>query len=129
MATRRQRKVADLLHKEISELIQYQTHDPRLGFVTVTGVDISPDLRRARVYVTVLGDEGDTKETLAGLASATGYFRHRLGQTLSLRRVPELIFELDNSLAYGLHIDSLLEQIKEEESGSSEGATEPETNE
>ena len=114
MPTRRQRKVAELLHKEISQLIQYDTQDPRLGFVTVTDVEVSPDLRRAHVYVTVLGDETDVKESLAGLSSASGYFRYKLGQNLSLRYMPELIFKLDNSLNYGLHIDDLLEQIKEE---------------
>lgn len=127
MTTRRQRKIADLLHEEISGLIQHQTQDPRLGFVTVTGVDITPDLGRARIYVTVFGDEAETKATLAGLASAAGYFRHQLGQSLSLRRIPDLIFELDKSLEYGLHIDNLLEQIKEEKSDLSQNATGPES--
>ena len=57
MATRRQRKVSDLLHEEISQLIQFETQDPRLGFVTVTGVDVSPDLRQARVYFTILDND------------------------------------------------------------------------
>ena len=129
MATRRQRKVADLLHEEISQLIQYQTQDPRLGFVTVTGVDISPDLQRAQVYVSVLGDDADAKETLVGLANATGYFRYQLGQTLKLRRIPELIFKLDSSLAYGLHIDNLLDQIEADTSHSADDSNEVESGE
>jgi ribosome-binding factor A len=117
MASRRQRQVAELLHEEISRIIQHETKDPRLGFVTVTGVDVSPDLRQARVYVSVLGDKADIKNTLAGLTSAASYFRRLLGQSLSLRYIPELTFKLDTSLEYGLHIDALLDTIKEEESG------------
>ena len=119
MASRRQRQVGELLHEEISRIIQHDIKDPRLGFVTVTGVDVSPDLRQARVYVTVLGDKVDVKNTLAGLTSSAGYFRHLLRQSLSLRHIPELNFKLDTSLEYGLHIDALLDTIKEEESGAS----------
>ena len=114
MPSRRQKQVAELLHQEISQLIQYRTQDPRLGFVTVTGVEVSPDLRNARVYVTVLGDDVDAQSTLEGLASAARYFRHELGQSLSLRYVPNLTFMLDTSLEYGLHIDNLLDSIKED---------------
>ncbi len=116
MASRRQRQVSELLHEEISQLIQHHTRDPRLGFVTVTGVDVSPDLRLARVYVTTLGDETDAKSMLEGLASAAGYFRRQLGQSLSLRYVPQLTFKLDSSLEYGLHIESLLDSIKDKHS-------------
>jgi ribosome-binding factor A len=114
MASRRQRQVAELLHEEISRLMQHNTRDPRLGFVTVTGVDVSPDLRNAKVYVTVLGDKEDQKETLAGLASATGFYRYQLKQDLSLRYIPELKFQIDTSLEYGLHIEKLLDSIQEE---------------
>ncbi len=116
MASRRQRQVAELLHEEISQLIQRNTRDPRLGFVTVTGVDVSPDLRNAKVYVTVLGDKEDQKSTLEGLASATGFFRYQLRQDLSLRHIPELKFQIDTSLEYGLHIEKLLDSIQEESS-------------
>ncbi|MEM7348383.1 MAG: 30S ribosome-binding factor RbfA, partial [Chloroflexota bacterium] len=87
MASRRQRKVAELIHEEISVLIQRETQDPRLGFVTVTGVDVSPDLKSAQVHITTL-DDSDIKSTLEGLSSAASYYRHRLAQTLSLRYVP-----------------------------------------
>ena len=126
MATRRQRKAADLLHEEISQLIQFETQDPRLGFVTITGVDVSPDLRQARVYFTILdNDEAGIKETLAGLTSAAPYFRHQLAQSLSLRHIPELTFQYDTTLENALRIDSLLDSIKEEypptqEEGSTE---------
>ena len=114
MASRRQRKVAELLHQEVSQLIQYDTQDPRLGFVTVTGVDVSPDLRLAWVYITVLGDDSDVKRSLKGLESAAGYFRHALGETLNLRYIPELRFKIDTSLEHGSRIESLLDTIKEE---------------
>ena len=118
MATRRQRQVAELLHEEISQLIQHGIRDPRLGFVTVTGVDVSADLKNARVYVTVLGDESDAQSALEGLASAAGYFRHQMKQTLSLRYIPELKFKIDTSLEYGSHIEELLNTIKSEQNSS-----------
>ncbi len=120
MTTRRQRQVGELLHEEISQIIQRETKDPRLGFVTVTGVEVSPDLRQARVYVTVLGDDTDVQNTLAGLASATRYFRSLLRASLSLRYIPELTFKLDTSLEQGLRIDALLDAIKQENSETSE---------
>lgn len=120
MASRRQRKVAELLHKELSLLLQYETKDPRLGFVTVTGVDVSPDLKLARVYVTVLGDKTESKETLQGLTSATSYIRYKLGQSTSLRNIPDLLFKLDTSLEHGLRIESILESIKETAAPDSE---------
>lgn len=125
MVSRRQRQIAELLHEEISQLIQYRTQDPRLGFVTVTGVDVSPDLRLARVYVTVLGDDTEAQNTLAGLANAASYFRHQLGQSLSLRYIPKLTFKLDTSLEYGLHIDSLLDSIKDEQNEPNEVENSP----
>jgi ribosome-binding factor A len=112
MATRRQRKVAELLHQEVSEILDHDLKDPRLGFVTVTGVEITADFRQAKIFVTVLGDSQAGQQALAGLASASGYLRHRLGQTVALRHVPELIFKLDTSLAHGLHIEKLLDEIK-----------------
>jgi ribosome-binding factor A len=121
MSTRRQKQVAELLHQEISQLIQYRTQDPRLGFVTVTDVEISPDLRQARVYVTVLGNDVDAQSTLEGLASASGYFRRELGQSLALRYVPQLSFQLDTSLEYGMHIDKILDSIKQEQDEQDEG--------
>ena len=127
MASRRQRQVAELLHEEISKLIQHNTRDPRLGFVTVTGVDISPDLRNAKVYVTVLGDEADQKATLAGLVSATGFFKYQLRQDLSLRYIPELQFQIDTSLEYGLHIEKLLDSIGPIPEESTQTETLPET--
>ena len=117
MTTRRQRQVAELLHEEISLLIQRRVRDPRLGFVTVTGVEMSPDLRVAHVYVSVLGDEGDVEQSLASLRHAAGFFRHELGASLSLRYVPELIFRPDDTLERGLRIDQIIDSLHEETPG------------
>ena len=111
MDDRRQRQVAELLHQEISLLIQSQVDDPRLGFVTVTGVKMTPDLRLAQVYVSVMGSDDEVKQTMAGLKSAAGFFRHELGSTLSLRFTPELSFRLDKSVEQGLRIDQLLDSL------------------
>ncbi len=114
MSTRRQRQVAELIHQEISLLIQRQVRDPRLGFVTVTDVDVTQDLRQATIYVSVMGDDDEVKQTLAGLESAAGFFRHELGSTLTLRFIPELLFRQDKSLEQGLHIDELLDSLHTE---------------
>jgi ribosome-binding factor A len=114
VTTRRQRRVAELLHQEISLLIQQRAHDPRLGFVTVTDVEVSPDLRVAHVYVSVLGDDDDVKQTLESLKHAEGFFRHELGVSLSLRYIPELDFRVDDSLERGFRIDRLLDSLRDE---------------
>ncbi len=111
MSTRRQRQVAELIHQEISLLIQRQVRDPRLGFVTVTDVDVTQDLRQATIYVSVMGGDDEVKQTLAALESAAGFFRHELGDTLTLRFIPELLFRQDKSLEQGLHIDELLDSL------------------
>jgi ribosome-binding factor A len=119
-SSRRQRQVGELLHEEISRMLQREVKDPRLGFVTVTGVDVSPDLRHARVFVTVLGDAADAKEALAGLASAASYFRSVLRHSLSLRYIPELTFKLDTSLEQGMRIEALLDTIEKEQDNVSD---------
>jgi ribosome-binding factor A len=114
VTTRRQRQVAELLHEELSVLIQRRARDPRLGFVTVTGVEMSPDLRIAHVYVSVLGSDDDVKRSLQSLQRAAGFFRRELGASLSLRYLPELNFRSDDSLARGLRIDQLLDSLQQE---------------
>ncbi len=111
---RRQRRVAELLHQEISQLLEHHTRDPRLGFITVTGVKVSPDLEMAWVYI-VVPDKDEVKRTMKGLGSAASYLRHELGQKMTLRRVPRLLFQLDTSLAYGQRIEELLDKIEIEE--------------
>lgn len=110
MASRRQERVAELIHHEISSLLQFQTQDPRIGFVTVTEVEVTPDLKTATVYVSIFsGDEADVRQ---GLKSAAPFFRRELGRRLSLRYTPAVEFRFDRSAAYGAKIDTLLSEIE-----------------
>lgn len=109
MPSKRQRRVAELIHKEVSNRLLFNTHDPRIGFVTVTSVEITPDLKTATIYVSLL--DGDETEVLAGLESATSFFRRELGRKIKLRYTPVLQFKLDQSLVYGEQIEALLSQI------------------
>jgi len=113
VATRRQRQVAELIHEEISLLIQRRARDPRLKLVTVTGVEVSSDLRLAHVYVSVLGDDDEVKHALASLRHAAGFFRHELAASLSLRYLPEVNFRLDDSVQRGLRVDQLLDALSD----------------
>jgi ribosome-binding factor A len=94
--------------------MQRRARDPRLKSVTVTSVEMSPDLRMARVYVSVLGSGDDIEHTLMGLRRAAGFFRRELGARLSLRYLPELSFRLDDSLERGLRIDQLLDSLHDQ---------------
>lgn len=113
MHNRRQRRVAELIHQELSVLLMLDARDPRLAGVTVTGVDVTPDLLIAHVYFTVLGDAGAESDALAGLNHASGYLRTELAGRVQLRFMPELSFAIDKSAAYGRRIDQLLDQLKE----------------
>ena len=115
MATRRQRRVSELIHRELSVLLMREVRDPRLADVTITEVRVTPDLLIARIYYTVLGDAEQEKEVAAALDSACGYLRTQLAARVRLRLMPELVFQLDQSAAYGRHIDELLAQISETE--------------
>jgi ribosome-binding factor A len=111
MGTRRQERVSDRIHQEISDLLQKEMRDPRLDFVTVTDVEISPDLKLATVFVTTLGDREAGNSALAGLQHASGYIRRELAQRLQMRIVPELRFVLDESWERGARVDALLERL------------------
>jgi ribosome-binding factor A len=116
MQGRRIDRIEEQLRIELSEIIEREIHDPRIGLVTVTHVKVSPDLRHARVFITVLGDADQRKKSLEGLRSAASYARHSLSKRLHhLRRIPELTFDYDEGLEKGMRIDELLEQIKHDE--------------
>jgi ribosome-binding factor A len=122
MATRRQRRVAELIHRELSLLLMREARDPRLADVTITEVRVTPDLLIARVYFTVLGAQEQEVEAAAALEHASGFLRTELASRVRLRFAPDLIFELDTSAAYGRRIDELLAQLGE--SGSSQDGPE-----
>ena len=100
-----------MLQKEISELLVRKVKDPRLEMVTITGVEISPDLKLARVYFNRFGTSQDLKKVMEGLESSIGFLKRELGQRMKLRRVPDLIFVHDTSFEYGDRIESLLKEI------------------
>ena len=105
-------RVNNLIRQEISELLQRQIKDPRLdSFVAVTEVSTSPDLKYARIFVSHMGDEGKKKETLIVLAAASGFLRNELAKRIRLRRIPELVFQWDNSIERGAHILGLIDSV------------------
>jgi ribosome-binding factor A len=108
-------RVNQLVREEISHMIQRELKDPRLGFVTVTEVAVAPDLRSAKVFVSVLGDDAQWKGSLAALQSARGFIRNWLAPRLRLRAVPDLTFLPDRSMAHAAHIQTVLERLREEE--------------
>jgi ribosome-binding factor A len=111
---RRSEKVADLLREEIMQIVGYELEDPRLEMVTVTDVRVSENLRDARVFVTVSGDETETREALAALRHAAQYVRRQLLLALNLRHAPELHFVRDKVEERGARVDELLGEIGRE---------------
>ena len=114
MSDRRRRRVNELLKEELGELLERKVSDPRLGLVTITRVETSPDLRHSRVYVSALGSAEERQMALAVLTKATSFLRKELATHLPLRYIPELIFLLDDSLLYGQRVQELLDQIEAE---------------
>lgn len=115
MSSQRAHRVAETIHKEISSLLIKGLKDPRIGFVTITAVDVSPDLRNARIYYTVMGSQDERARTQAGLDSSAPYIRQQLGRHLRLRYIPEIRFEYDSSFDHGQHIEQLLRDVKTDE--------------
>ena len=111
MQGKRLDRVNQLLKEEISTLLQRELRDPRLGFVTVTEVETSKDLRMAKVFVSVLGDDDRWKASLAALASARGFIRNWLRQNLDLRVTPDLDFRPDRSMEHAARIQALLRDL------------------
>jgi ribosome-binding factor A len=111
----RQEKVTKALHKEISSIIHDELKDPRLGFITVTKVELSKDLRFAKVFFSVLGKEQDYKNTQKALDSAAGFIKKLVCERIDLRFAPEIIFREDHSTEYSVKIEEILNQIKEEQ--------------
>ena len=111
--SRRPDRVAEAIREAVAMFLAEGVKDPRVtGLVTVTGVDVTRDLRHAKVHVSILGSDAEKKETMEGLQSVAGHLRARLGRTLRLRVTPELDFRYDASIAHAARIDSLLEQIR-----------------
>jgi len=109
---RRQVQVGEEIQQIISYLIQRELKDPRIGFVTVTQVEVTQDLKYARVFVSVMGSDEERKATMAALLSARGFIRHEVATRMTTRTVPELQFKLDRGLEYSDQINRLLNELK-----------------
>lgn len=108
-------RVAEQMKKELGALITQKVKDPRIGFVTVTDVEVTGDLQNATIFISVLGSEREKEDTLKGLNKAKGFIRTEIGNRIRLRKVPEIEFEFDESIAYGNRIQTLLTQVNQGE--------------
>ena len=109
--SRRTDRVSDMLRKELAEILLREVSDPRASLASITSVSVSPDLRHARVAVSVLGSEEHRSDAVRALQHAAGYVRRLLGRRLDLRVTPELVFELDHGAEYSQQISDLLEGL------------------
>lgn len=115
---KRSQRVGDLLREEIADIIIYRLKDPRIGFITVTGVDVTDDIKIARVYVSVFHDE-ERKTTLEILNAAKSFIRSELSKRLRMKFIPSIEFKLDTSIEYGNRIEKLLRESQEKGDSSS----------
>ena len=116
---RRADRVAESIRSEVATFLAEGAKDPRIrAFVTVTGVEVTRDLRQARVFVSLMGDEADRLSTLDGLANLAPHLRSRIGKSLRLRVTPEVEFRVDDSIARAARIDSLLAQARESDASA-----------
>ena len=114
----RSQRLAEELKNEISAIIAEEVRDPRLGFVTITEIKVSPDLRYARVFVSVFGSLEERQETLGALQRASGFIRRQIGARIRLRYIPEITFDYDECVEQGDRMMQLIEEIKDVESSS-----------
>jgi len=124
MSSQRSGRVQEAIRQEVSSIIHSQIRDPRLGFLTITGVELTKDLRYARIYFSVLGGDKEKKLALRGLNSAKGYIKGLLGDRIKLRYMPDIEFKIDETLERTRHIYDLFEKIRKEkkdDTGSDSG--------
>jgi ribosome-binding factor A len=112
MTTRRQEQLGEVIAEELSDLIRTRMKDPRIGFASITDVELSADLRHAKVFVSVLGAPEEQRATLHGLEHAAGFLRHELAQRLNIRYTPEILFRLDESIERGTRILQLIHEME-----------------
>ena len=111
--SQRQDKVAESIRQEVSMIVHDLIKDPRVGFVTIASVEVSPDLRLARIFFSVLGSDADRKKTQEALDSARGYIRKKVTERINLKFSPELIFKQDHSSEYSVRVEEVLNALKE----------------
>ncbi|HEX3641504.1 MAG TPA: 30S ribosome-binding factor RbfA [Ktedonobacteraceae bacterium] len=122
----RQEKLGELIAAELSELLRTRVKDPRVGFASITHVEVSGDLRHAKVFVSVMGSPEERDATMQGLKNATGFLRHELATRLVLRYMPEIVFKLDKSIEEGSRILDLIQKVEQEDRQRSEKSLEVE---
>ncbi len=110
---KRAERVSDQMKQEIADILMRKIKDPRIGFVTITDVEVTDDLKNAKVFVSIYGS--DKEKSLAGLRSASAFIRAELGKRMRLKFVPELLFRFDNTVEQGAHIMELLREIERED--------------
>jgi ribosome-binding factor A len=120
--SRRTRQVGEFLREELVDIIRREVKDPRVGFMSVTHVEMSPDLRMAHVYVSVLGNDDERSENLAALRSAAGFIRHHLKPRMRMRQVPELDFRDDRSMEHAVSIARTLQDLDRQPAARSTAA-------
>ena len=125
MTTRRQLRVAELIHRELSTLLLFEARDPRLAGITITEVDITPDLLIAHVYFTLPGTDEEKDAAMAALERAKGYLRTQVAGRIQQRLAPELFFRLDRSGEQGDRIDRILERLKGQSLGEAKDGSPP----
>jgi ribosome-binding factor A len=124
LSLRRQKRIADLIQRELADIVRRRVKDPRLDDMTITGVRVSADYQYADIYVYRLGgDPAALQEGMEGLESAQGFIRRELGSRIRIRYTPELRFHLDESIDYGDHIETLLAQIEQERQERDDNST------
>jgi ribosome-binding factor A len=111
----RQERVQELLKTEISDMIRRDLKDPRLGFVTITGAEVTKDMRHAKIFISVMGDQKQKEESLAVLQRASGHIRSEFGKRAFMKIIPEISFRMDTGVEHGMHIFELLQQVKSDE--------------
>src|SRR5699024_5628710 len=114
MSELRSNRVAEQMKKELGDIISRKIKDPRVGFVTITDVEVTGDLQQANVFISILGDEKEQQNTLIGLAKATGFIRTEIGKRIRLRKTPEIFFETDESIERGNRIEKILNDLNED---------------
>jgi ribosome-binding factor A len=111
----RQEKLGELIAVELSDLLRTRVKDPRVGFASITHVEVSGDLRHAKIFVSVMGTDDERAATMQALKHATGFLRHELAERIVLRYMPELVFKLDTSIEQGSRILELIRQVENEQ--------------
>ncbi len=121
--SRRTRQVGDLLREELDDIIRHDVKDPRVAFFTITRVDVTPDIRQANAYISVLGTDEERAGTMAALDSASGYIRRQLKPRLRMRQIPEVTFVDDRSMEYAETIASAIAQARSSDTSGSRGGS------